>query len=75
MPAVGYRQTGTLLANASSLAVTLDHSFADANYVVSVDVPYQTSFWITSKTSTGFTLNVGTTNAYAQTINFWIFHE
>jgi len=70
-----YRQTGVVLASGSSVVVTLDHAFPDVNYAVSVDPPYQTSFWITSKSGTGFTLNVGTTSAYNQTFGFIILHE
>ena len=73
--AIGYYQTATLVATNASVTVTLDHAFADANYVVSAEVPYQTSFWITNKTDEQFVFNVGTTNAYDQTITFWIFHE
>lgn len=76
MPVIGYRQTATLLNGNTTVTVTLDHSFADANYVVSVEMPHQTSFWITNKTSTNFVLNVGTApTPYDVTINFWIFHE
>lgn len=70
-----YRQVATLLANSNSVGVTLDHSFPSANYAVSVEIPYQTSWWITNKTGSGFTLNVGTQNGYDQTINFIILYE
>lgn len=73
--AILYRQTVTLTASASSVAVTLDHTLADANYSIGVAPPYQTSFWITSKAADGFTLNVGTTNGYDQTFEFLILHE
>ena len=71
-----YRQAGTVAEAASTLAVTLDHAFANANYTVGVELSYQTSFWITSKTSTGFTLNVGTAGpAYGAAVTFILFHE
>lgn len=74
--AILYRQTGTVVEGATTLAVTLDHTFADTNYTVGVELSYQTSFWITNKTSTGFTLNVGTAGpAYGAAVAFILFHE
>jgi len=67
-----YRQTETLTADSSSVAVSLDEKLRDANYHIAVEIPYQTSFWITNKLKSGFTLNVGTTNGYDQTIGFLI---
>ncbi len=62
--------TFTLDASASTDVVTFPTAFAGGvTPVVICTPPYQTSFWITSITNTGFTFNVGTTNAYAQTIN------
>lgn len=61
--------TFSLTASASSEAVTFPTSFAGGVTPVVVCTPgYQTSFWVTSISNTGFTFNVGTTNAYAQTI-------
>jgi hypothetical protein len=60
--------TFTLGASASSVAVTFTTAFAAAPIIICTP-PYQTSFWLTSQSATGFTFNVGTTNAYAQTIN------
>jgi len=60
----------TLTATNSSVAVTFPTAFAGGvTPVVICTPPYQTSFWITNITNTGFTFNVGTTNAYNQTIN------
>lgn len=70
-----YRQTVVLPATQSSVAVTLDHLFSDTAYIVKVEPPYQTSFWVTSKTTTGFTLNVGTTNLANQTFSLILFRE
>jgi hypothetical protein len=58
----------TLTASASSVAVTFPVAF-DVAPVVVCTPPYQTSFWVTSITTTGFTLNVGTTNGYNTTWN------
>jgi hypothetical protein len=79
-PTVQLHQTGnfrtggafvfTLTASASSVAVTFPVAFpASTTPVVVCTPPYSTSFWVTSITNTGFTFNVGTTNAYNQTIN------
>jgi len=62
----------TLTASSSSIAVSFDAAQPDTNYSISICPPYQTSFWYTSKTVNGFTINVGTTNAYAQTIDWSI---
>ena len=73
--AIIYRQTATLTVGNTYVDVTLDHSFSDTSYTIAVEIPYQTSWWITNKTSTAFRFNVGTINAYNQTINFIIYHE
>lgn len=62
--------TFTLDAGASTVAVTFPTAFAGGTTpVVICTVPYQTSFWVDTITNTGFNFNVGTTGAYAQTIN------
>ncbi|MBI3320357.1 MAG: hypothetical protein HYZ89_07225 [Candidatus Omnitrophica bacterium] len=61
----------TLPAGQSSVAVTFQRAFAGGvSHGVKVEVPYQTSWWITNKTTSGFTINVGTTNVYDQTL-YW----
>jgi hypothetical protein len=60
----------TLDANASTDAVTFPKAlYGGGTIVVVCTPPYQTSFWITNVTATGFTFNVGTTSGYAQLIN------
>jgi hypothetical protein len=62
--------TFSLTASASNVSVTFPVAFAvGITPVVVCTPPYQTSFWVTSISNTGFTFNVGTTNGYAQTIN------
>jgi len=62
--------TFTLTAGQSTASVSFPTAFTAASTpVVVCTPPYTTSFWITSITNTGFTFNVGTTNAYNQTIN------
>lgn len=39
--------------------VTFDYAMDDTNYVVAIEVGWQTSFWVTNKTVNGFTINVG----------------
>ena len=72
---IEYMQSATLLANQSSVAVTLDHALADSSYNATPELPYQTRWYISSKTASGFTFNVETTNVSNQTITFIIFHE
>jgi len=59
----------TLTAGSSNVAVAYPTAFAGGVIpVVICTPPYQTSFWITNITNTGFTFNVGTTNIYNQSI-------
>jgi len=60
--------TFTLPGNDSSVAVTFPKAFNDTPVCVVCTPGWQTSFWITGLTKTGFTFNVGSTNAYDQTI-------
>ena len=73
--AILYRQTATLLANQSSVTVTLDHSFPDSNYTITPELPYQTRWSISGKTSSQFVFDVETTNVGNQVISFIIYHE
>ena len=62
--------TFTLLSTTTSVDVTFPDAYAGGvTPIVVCTPPYQTSFWVTSITNTGFTFNVGTTSGYAQTIN------
>ena len=62
--------TFTLDADASTDVVTFPTAFGGGvTHVVICTPPYQSSFWVTGISNTGFTFNVGTTNGYAQTIN------
>jgi len=47
-------------AAATSLAVTLPVTLPSTNYAVYVTPQWNTSYWITGKTTTGFTINFGT---------------
>jgi len=47
-------------AGATSLAVTLSQTLPSTNYAVYVTPQWNTSVWVTSKTTTGFTINFGT---------------
>ena len=47
-------------AGATSLAVTLPTALPDTNYAVYVTPQWNTSVWVTGKTTTGFTINFGT---------------
>lgn len=68
--------TATLLANDSSVVVTFPDAFPpNQTYVVVCTPPYSTSFWVTSKSATGFTFNVGTTDVSNQTINYMAYME
>jgi len=47
-------------AGATSLAVSLSKTLSNTNYAVYVTPQWNTSVWITGKTTTGFTINFGT---------------
>ena len=47
-------------AGATSLAVTLSQTLPSTNYAVYVTPQWNTSVWVTGKTTTGFTINFGT---------------
>jgi len=47
-------------AGATSLAVTLSQALPSTNYAVYVTPQWNTSVWVTSKTTTGFTISFGT---------------
>jgi len=47
-------------AGATSLAVTLSTTLPNTNYAVYVTPQWNTSVWVTGKTTTGFTINFGT---------------
>jgi len=47
-------------AGATSLAVTLSQTLNTTNYAVYVTPQWNTSVWVTNKTTTGFTINFGT---------------
>ena len=72
MPHISDNISATLLANQSTVVVTHGYTFGDTAYGIAPRIPYQTSWWITNISATQFTLNVGTTNGYDQTIIFII---
>ena len=76
MPAsIVYRQTVTLPAAAFHVDVTMNYGFTDTNYVIALEFAYETWFWISNKTSTGFRINVGTNHMYDQPIGILIQHN
>ena len=50
----------SVAAGATSLAVTFPVTLPNTNYAVYVTPQWNTSVWITGKTTTGFTINFGT---------------
>lgn len=67
-----FRSTVTLPASTTSVAVTFSNGAEpDASYSIFLDLPFNTDAWVTSKTTTGFTINVATSSGSAQTIG-WI---
>jgi len=50
----------SVAAGATSLAVSLPLTLPNTNYAVYVTPQWNTSVWITGKTTTGFTINFGT---------------
>lgn len=60
----------TLTASASYVDITFGTVTSNANYTVAVEVPYQTAFWVSNKTTSGFRINVGTTSGSNQTISW-----
>lgn len=45
---------------------------ADASFAVAVDVPYDTTVWVSNKTTTGFRINVGTTSPSSQSLRWML---
>jgi hypothetical protein len=60
-------------AGATSLAVTLNYTLPSTNYAVYVTPQWNTSYWITGKTTTGFTINFGTAPATNSALDWVIF--
>jgi hypothetical protein len=58
-------------ANSTTTTVTFGTAEPDANYAISITPSWNTTHWVTNKTTTGFTVNWGTTSASAQTFD-WI---
>lgn len=61
-----------VIASATSLAVTLPTAEASASYAVSISPTWNTTYWITNKLNTGFTINFGTAPASASTLDWSI---
>ena len=70
-----YRQTVTLPAGSFSVNVTLNYGFTDVNYGVKCIFQYEAHWWITNKTASGFTINVGTNNMNDQPIEVIVQHN
>lgn len=54
--------TATFLAS-TSVSVTLPNAEVDANYLIFFDNPANQTLWVTSKSTTGFTINSSTSNS------------
>lgn len=48
-----------LAPGSRSVDVQLEEAVSSIDYVVHVELPYQTSYWITNKTKFGFRINFG----------------
>lgn len=56
--------TGTVtFAAATTAAVTFDTAEASADYNVILDIPENRTAWVTSKATTGFTVNVSSSSS------------
>jgi len=60
-------------ASATSLAVTLPKAESDTNYGVLVVPQWNTTVWITNKTTTGFTINFGTAPSSNSALDWFVF--
>lgn len=54
----------------TSKAVSFDAAFDDTSYAVNIDIGWQSSVWVTNKTTSGFTINVG--SSHGQTGNMTV---
>jgi hypothetical protein len=70
----GYLQSVVLPAESSFVDVTLNTSYSDTDYAILPENQFQTSTWITNKTTTAFRLNFGATYGYVITILFKVEH-
>lgn len=60
--------TGTVtFAAATTAAVTFTTAEPTANYQVLIEAPENRTFWVTSKATTGFTLNVSSSSSATYT--------
>lgn len=59
---IGVGESGTATVNASSTSVNITFATTkpNTNYSVSVAPSWNTTFYVTNKTTTGFTINFGT---------------
>ena len=48
---------GTVTMSGTSATVTLPQALPDTDYVAALEAPENKKFWVTSKTTTGFTVN------------------
>lgn len=61
-----------VIASSSSLSITFPTAESDANYGIQITPSWNTSFWISAKLATGFTVNFGTPPASAGTLDWSI---
>ena len=60
--------SATLTAGSTSVTVTHGYTMDDTAYFISYMMNFQSSNWITSISTTQFTINFGSTSGYAKTI-------
>jgi len=63
----------TVTAGATSLLVTLPEAEPDASYGVLVVPSWNTTVWVTNKTTSGFTVNFGTAPTADSPIDYFIY--
>lgn len=54
---------GATFSASTTVAVTLPIAEPDANYLIFIDSPANVTHWVTSKSTTGFTINASASNS------------
>lgn len=67
---IGASGTATVAAAGTSIAVTFTKTRPNTNYSIAIVPSWGTTFWYTNKTTTGFTINVGTAPAGASPVEW-----
>jgi len=63
----------TVASGSTSLAITLPKSEPDTSYGVIVTPQWNTTVWITNKTTTGFTINFGTAPSTNSALDWFVY--